>query len=323
VEVQRTSPVSALNYLSAVRSRVDDHVDFDTATVSPSTAIAKIFTSLQRQYKAPKRRRAALVQQHILDWTLKLDLSNHQHRLFLTIAVVSLMTASRFSDFAPHNIKDFSPRLDATQADVCWEQERGFIRFTDHKTAARGEWPPKPLPRPVASFPLVTERGAVIRNWDELIRCTRVDLPHHLLLSVYLHVRRLLALQPSSSTPTHLRPLFERSDGKPVAYRWYYSALKAAAAACGHKHLSPHSGRKGGVIASQATGLASTHDTRMLANMRSEATFSIYNEATVTRTEGIVRAMESSSHTAVMCDRAFGGSDFVTPSSFPAPPHGF
>jgi hypothetical protein len=315
VEVQRnTSPASAWGYCTAVRSKIDDHVGFNTSEASPSSSLAKAYKSLAKLYGNRKRNRSALVQQHLLEWARVLDFSLHQHRLFFTVAIITVMTASRFSDFAPHTIASFDPALDATLSDVHWERNRAFIRFTDHKTSSKGDWAPKPMPKPDITFPLSSASGVVLRNWRQLSRFTGTDLPDFLLLSPYFHLRRLLALQPPSATPADRRPLFERFDGKPAAYGWYYSSMKAVAAQCGHKYISPHSGRKGGIVAATETDLATSHDMRCMANMRSENTLNIYSERSVMRTERIMTAMASSSHTAVMCERAFGGSDFAGPN---------
>ena len=55
--------------------------------------------------------------------------------------------------------------------------------------------------------------------------------------------------------------------GKAISYGWYYKTVKRIAQECGHKYLTPHSGRKRGMVAANATGKATSHDLQLLANM--------------------------------------------------------
>jgi len=312
VEVQGTVQThSAVQYVTHVRSRVDDAVRFDTLEMSPIDSLGKLVLGLQREHGTKKRRRDPLLQQHLLQWETKLDSTDHQHRLAMAIAVTTVMCVSRVSDFCPPT-SAFNPDWDASQADVKWEKDVGFLRLTDHKTRNRGEWPPKIMPKPDVTFPLRVGRAS-IRSWAELLSFTGHGLPHSVILSPYFQIRRLLLLQGESPLPPARRPLFEQATGKAASYSWFYTVCKRLAAACNHKYITPHSGRKGGIVAANATGKASTHDLQLLANMAQSSTTLIYDEATVTKSTAVVRAMQESTRTETMCDRAFGGSDFVGP----------
>ena len=315
VEIQQTvQSHSAQQYIVHVRSRIDDAVGFSTAKASPINSLLKTISGLTRIHPIKRRRRDPMVQQHLIAWEKVLDCSKHQHRLALTIATVSVMTASRFSDFGPRTQALYDPTQDCSQADVVFERRCGFLRFPEHKTSNKGKWAPKVMPQPKVAFPFMIGNVSV-NSWWELLHFTGHGIPHHISLSAYFQVRRLLMLQAPETTPPGQRPLFQLASGEAADYGWYYKTICDLSNATGFKFISPHSGRKGGIVAANATGLASGHDLQMLGNMAQSSTTLIYDETTVTHSSAIVLAMTDAPRTETMSNRGFGGSQFVNPSA--------
>ena len=174
-------------------------------------------------------------------------------------------------------------------------------------------WAPKPLPAPETTFPLTLPNGTCLVDWTGLLRYTGPGLPTAILLSPYYHIRRMMLLSPASGLSDASRPLFQSFDGKPIDYLNFSKFVNNISELCGHKYITPHSGRIGGMTAAGASGMANSHDLQQLGYMSQHATTLVYDRRTTQRSCNLMLAMSATPFTDTQLNHAFGRSDFVGP----------
>ena len=295
VEVQDSvQPKSVGQYVTSIRSTINGSVGYDIQLYHRHSALTKTIDGLSAQHPHRPSRRDPLMQQHLLQWSKRLDCTLHSHRVGLAIAVTTWGNSCRFGDLAPRLLSGFDPRCHALFEDVdLSDPGMGYLTIKDHKTARRSSWAPKSLPPPEVTYP-ITVAGVEYGNVSELITCTSSELPPPVVLCPYFQLARLMKLSGKTDPKT---PLFHIFGGKPVYYDTYLGFVRKISGACGHEFITPHSGRAGGETATEATGVASVHTLRTCGYWSAERSTHKYGEATTENQAKVLRAIAQSNHT--------------------------
>ena len=308
VEVKRTVQVaSAQQYVRCVQGAFASIIPFhfNLQAVHPPHRRDLVCAGLTKLYPHVHRRRDPVLQQHILRWARVLDLTNHEHRLFLTLSVVLWSTASRVADVCPPTSASFDPHLHATRDDVRVAGDTAYLRLTDHKTAGLGTpWQPKPMPQPVlngnpVAFPLRVD-NVVYHSLGDLANCTSHALPDSIQLSAYFQLERLQTLRPQGlsavTASSSSLPLFQHANGSAVSYSSFSANLRKVCSAAGTPHIYPHSHRVGGATAASAHG-ADEVTLKTLGYWLSQSSVLRYNRTTHKAIVDVVHRMTDEPHT--------------------------